>query len=387
MQPLRKVAVVTPGAFVIPSGRSSSVERVIEKMVPLAADRLDVRVYGKISGGTAEQGRIGSVPCIRVPGGNAYLPSIIRHLHAWRPDAIDVHNRPALACGIKRRLPQSFVYLSLHSTTFIGKEDTFGSREREPLKGLDGIIVNSRFLRDEVHRRYPGLSLPVVVNHLGVRPEDFIPRWTPSGESLRRSRLAEFGWEGRKVILFVGRLLPEKGVHELLKAVPSVIARIPKALFLIVGSAYYSRDRDTGYVRRLRQMAALWRDHVVFQPFTPYPYVADWYNLADVAIVPSGEDEAFGLVNVEAMATGVPVIATRAGGIPEIVDNNVSGILLSPGRVSEDLPSAIIDLLGDERLQRTMGIAGLEAVRSRFRWQHAADRWASFMLTGKMTAP
>lgn len=384
MQPLRKVAVVTPGAFVIPSGRSSSVERVIEKMVPLAADRLDVRIYGVMSSGTAEQGRIGSVPCIRVPGGSAYMPSIIRHLHAWGPDAIDVHNRPALACGIKRKLPQASLYLSLHSTTFIREGDSSVPGEREELGGLDGIIVNSRYLRDELHRRYPGLQLPVAVNHLGVRPEDFNPRWTPLGEALRRSRLAEFGWEGRKIVLFVGRLLPEKGVHELLKAVPEVISRMPEALFLIVGSPYYSRNRDTGYVRRLRQMAAPWRDHIVFQPFTPYPHVADWYNLADVTIVPSGEDEAFGLVNVEAMASGVPVIATHAGGIPEIVENNVSGILLAPGRVSEDMPSAITNLLQNEHLQRTMGIAGLEAVRSRFRWQHTADRWASFMLTGQM---
>lgn len=375
----RKIAVVTPGSFVIPSGRSSSVERAIEKMIPLASDRLHIRVFGRIGKEPASRQGLGAVPCLRVPGGSAYFPSVLRHLRSWRPDAVDVHNRPYLAYRIKQKLLGSEVFLSLHSTAFIQSGDVPNRIGTEKLQMLDGIIVNSEFLRMELLRRFPGLSVPVKVNHLGVSSEDFVPRWTPAGEALRRARLDNYGWNGRRVVLFIGRLIPEKGVHALLQAVPAVVHKHPEALFLIVGSAYYGSLRETAYVRSLKALADAWPEHVVFQPFTPYPGVADCYNLADVVIVPSGKEEAFGLVNVEAMASGVPVIATRAGGIPEIVEHGRSGWLLSPDQLKDELPEAIQSLLDNADLCRSMGLAGAETARSRFRWQHAADRWVSFM--------
>lgn len=372
-----KIAVVTPGSFIIPSGRSSSVERVIEKIVPLASDRLDITVFGKRGEHVNVREKIGDVPCIRVAEGTTYYPSILSHLKSWQPEAVDVHNRPALAYLIKRNLPGVKVILSLHSTTFIKSRNPSGSLMLSKLRVLDGIVVNSDYLRREVQCRYPGLSLPMHVNHLGASPEDFMPRWTPVGEGLRRARMMEYGWNGRKIVLFVGRLIPEKGVHVLLKTVPHVVRTHPDVLFVIVGSAYYSRTGETRYVRHLKELASAWPEHVVFQPYTPYPRVADWFNLADVVAVPSGQEEAFGLVNVEAMASGIPVIASDAGGIPEVVEHGHSGLLIPSEHLDGRLADGIIMLLNEEKLRRKMGMAGTEAIRSRFRWQHTADRFVA----------
>lgn len=374
-----KVAVVTPGSFVIPSGRSSSVERVIEKMVPHAAGSLDIRIFGRKGEDGTLKAFIGNVPCLRVPGGAAYLPSVLRHLRAWRPDKIDVHNRPVLACRLKQKLPNADVFLSLHSTLFIQGGNFPEAGGGRMLSQLDGIIVNSEYLRSELYRRYPGLSVPMYVNHLGVSQEDFIPRWTPLGEALRRARLAELGWEKRKIVLFLGRLIPEKGVHLLLQAVPSVIRQEKDALFVIVGSAHYGNPRETAYVKTLKQLASTYPEHIRFLPFTPYPQVADWYNLADVVTVPSVGQEAFGLVNLEAMAAGVPIVASGAGGIPEIIEDGKTGILLTADYEPDLLAAAICRLLADEETRGNMGRAGMETVRTRFRWQHAAARWAALM--------
>lgn len=375
----RKVAVITPGSFVIPSGRSSSVERVIEKMVPLVSDQLQIHILGKGEGHGPTQILLGGVPCYRLPGGKAYEGAILRHLRIWRPEVVDVHNRPLLAYHLKLRLPFTKVYITLHSTTFIAKTYYPEDCALRMLNHVDGVIVNSQFLKEELLRRFPTLAVPVHVNPLGVSMDDFTPRWTPQGEALRLARMQDLGIQNKKIILFVGRLIPSKGVHHLLTAYGKIVEKIPDAMLLIIGSARYGNDRESSYVKRLKRMAQPFGKSIVFLPFISYPKVADFYNLADVVVVPSGNEEAFGLVNLEAMATAVPVIATRVGGIPEIVEDGKSGRLIPIHTISASLSAVITELLQDQNKIQRMGKQGRETVRRGFRWQHTASRWLSLM--------
>ncbi|WHX50361.1 glycosyltransferase family 4 protein [Paenibacillus woosongensis] len=374
-----KVAVITPGTFMIPSGHSSSVERVIEKVASLAASELDIRIFGLSDGQIQSPGSPASIPCFRMPGGRLYLTSLLSHLRKWHPDRIDVHNRPLLAYQLKSRLPMAKVFLTFHSTTYFSASYQSAAGMRCLLDKVDRIIVNSEFLQQELRRRFPALQTPVSVNPLGVSLEDFTPRWTSPGEYLRQARLADLGWRQRKIILFIGRLLPSKGVHHLLKALPAILQQEKDAMLVIVGGAYYGINRESQYVRRLKRMAESLGDRVAFLPYAPYPSVADWYNLADLVVVPSGEEEAFGLVNVEAMASAVPIVASRAGGIPEVVIDGESGMLLPPASIPKDLAKGIVAMLGSEEMRKKMGRAGRELARRRFRWQHTSARWVRLM--------
>lgn len=377
----RKVAVITPGSFVIPSGRSSSVERVIEKMVPLVADQIQIHILGRGEGHGETQILLGGVPCYRLPGGKAYEGAILRHLRIWRPEVVDVHNRPLIAYHLKLRLPFTTVFLTLHSTTFISSTYCPEHCTLRMLNQVDGIIVNSQFLKEELLRRFPGLQVPIHVNPLGVSMEDFIPRWTPQGEALRQARMLDLGIQDKKIILFVGRLIPSKGVHHIIYAFEEILARQPDAMLLIIGSALYGNDRESRYVKRLKKMANKHKERIMFLPFISYPKIADWYNVADVVVVPSSEEEAFGLVNVEAMATAVPVIATQSGGIPEIIQDGKSGRLLPLNTIPASFVPVITELLADQDKIKEMGKAGRERVRKNFRWQHTASRWLSLMNT------
>ncbi|PAD73869.1 glycosyl transferase family 1 [Paenibacillus campinasensis] len=376
---MRKVAVVTPGSFVIPSGRSSSVERVVEQTIPLAREAVEVRIFGVLGQGLPPKGVINGVPCYRLPAGAAYYPSLLRRLRQWRPDVVEVHNRPVIAQRLKLHLPDIKMVLNLHSNTFI--RPPYMSRERfgSIARWVDAIVVNSRFLYEDITSRHPELADKITINHLGASLEHFTPPFSPAAKALQEARLEDMGWKGRRIVLFAGRLIPDKGVHHLIEALPRIIEQHPEVLLLIIGSAAYSSDRETAYVRELKASAEPYQNWIAFRPFIPYPAIADWYALADVVVVPSSAREAFGLVNVEAMATGVPVIAAESGGIPEIVEHGVNGFLV-PG---ENLPSGLADyinrLLDDEDLRQRIGMAAHESVRQRFRWDHTAERWVSLM--------
>ncbi|MDP4098478.1 glycosyltransferase family 4 protein [Paenibacillus sp. P96] len=378
MRPPR-LAVVTPGSFVIPSTRSSSVERVIEHTIPPVADPRRTRIYGIRGEGLPARGRLNRIPCIRYPRGKKYIPSVIRDLKRWSAQLADVHNRPFAAYRIKRACPHIPVILTLHSTTFMRPPYMIQGKESALLAPLDRIVVNSEYVKQVVISKAPQAADKIMINYPGVQLEHFRQRWTAEGEADRLARLYEAGWHNRRILLYVGRLVPGKGVHRLFEALPRIIAFCPDVLLLVVGSAFYGRRRSTSYTRVLEEQAAKVRDYVRFIPYTPHDQLAGWYQLADLVIVPSLRDEAFGLVNLEAMAAAVPVVAARTGGIPEVVKDGITGMLVSPERIEVELPEAIIRLLQEPMTRRRMGLAGLQEASGRFLWEHASKRWAEMI--------
>ncbi|MFB0841235.1 glycosyltransferase family 4 protein [Paenibacillus oleatilyticus] len=374
------VVFVTPGSFVIPSGNSSSVELVVEQIVRRLQKHVRLAVIGR-RGRTLRRTEIREgVLYERVPAASPrrYVEGVSRKLRKLRPKVIQVENRPRFARFLKRRHPGAQVWLSLHSVTFVSKPHIRRIELRRCLAAVDRIVVNSHYLKDEMVRRDPCVQSKIVVNHLGVDPDRFISRWSPEGAAKREALLQRLGLQDRKIILYVGRLIPIKGVHHLLAAMPEIVGKVPQALLLVVGGAFYGSRRLTPYVRRLRRTSAPLRNYVRFVPYVPHGEVDDWFRLADVLVVPSARREAFGLVNVEAMAAGVPVVATRAGGMPEIVEEGVTGLTLEPNVLESALAPAVISLLQNEDEARCMGEQSVERVQRLFTWERMAERWLTF---------
>ncbi|MCE5170151.1 glycosyltransferase family 4 protein [Paenibacillus profundus] len=375
---LPKVAVITPGTFPIPSGSSSSVERVVEYVSGLASDRMEARIYSKQWFGQERYGTVRGVPCERVSAGSArmYLQGVMQRLRSFAPDIIQVENRPRFVLPLIRSFPDSRVWLSLHSTTFINPKHIAPRMLRLALRAVERIFVNSRYLFNQVAAVCPDCAGRIIINPLGVDGERFISRWTDDGERRVRAGKQMQGWEHRDIIMYVGRIIPLKGVHFLLRALPQVIAKHPQALFVIVGSAFYGSPRKTAYVRKLERIGRRYPHHVRFIPYVPHQEVPKWYTLADIVVVSSVAREAFGLVNLEAMASGVPVVATRVGGIQEVVKDGVTGLLVPPFRLKEQLTGALVHMLGDSEMRRRMGEAAVQHVQTHFTWKQTAERWA-----------
>jgi glycosyltransferase involved in cell wall biosynthesis len=157
-----------------------------------------------------------------------------------------------------------------------------------------------------------------------------------------------------KIVGTVGRLYPLKGVDVFIKAAAKVAKEMPKTKFLIVGED----DSFGSYRKKLERLSEELglKNEVIFTGFrTDIP---ELIAAMDVFVLPSLESyEAFGRVVIEAMAMLKPVVATRSGGVPEIVEDGVIGILISPGD-AEAMSEAIVTLLKDEEKAKQMGLEG-----------------------------
>lgn len=166
---------------------------------------------------------------------------------------------------------------------------------------------------------------------------------------------------GRKVLLTVGRLVssePGKGVDAVIRVLPEVLKRVPDVLYVVIGEGDLKP-----LLQKLAQENAV-QDHVLFAGQQTPENLRRYYSRADIYVMPSRQ-EGFGLVFLEAMACGKPVIAGNFGGAMEIIQDGRTGFLVDPGN-PEQLADRLVRLLDDERLREKMGAAGRQVVEERY---------------------
>jgi glycosyltransferase involved in cell wall biosynthesis len=208
---------------------------------------------------------------------------------------------PALPAGAARRV--------LHIHDLVKRVPRFWRR-------ADVVLAAS----GAVAERLSGLRAHVVYGPVDLAPPTAEPPW-PTATS-------------GPVIGFVGRIEPRKGPLDLVRAVPAIRSRVPRARVVVVGDDPYRTDPS--YTRAV----------VGSELIEHYPWTANAPGVMrhlDVLVLPAHE-EPFGTVLAEGMAVGTPVVATRQGGLPEVVLDGVTGRLVTPGRPDE-LADAIVDVL------------------------------------------
>ncbi|MGD9497696.1 MAG: glycosyltransferase family 4 protein [Armatimonadota bacterium] len=199
-----------------------------------------------------------------------------------------------------------------------------------------------------VAAQFEGMRCPLHVVPNGIPLERFEPGPPPPHLG------AELGLPaGAPTVCVVGRLTPWKGHQVLLRGWPDVLARVPDARLLVVGEVAFWED---GYGDELRALASELGIAASVHWLGFREDVADLLRLSDLLVLPS-IDEPFGRVVIEAMAAARPVVATASGGIPEIVVDGDTGLLVPP-REPEPLADAIAALLADPARARAMGQAG-----------------------------
>lgn len=244
--------------------------------------------------------------------------------------------------------------------------------ERRLLRGLDRVVAATEHERRLLMQIYRVPASRVAVVPLGVDLEQFRPRSQAEARALLGIDPAE------RMVLAVGRIEPLKGFDILIRGIAQLSDRRNVVLSIIGGD-----DRAERELASLRAVAAEVgvTEHVRLLGPRPHEDLGAYYNAADVVAVPSFY-ESFGLVAVEAMASGVPVVASRVGGLSSTVADGRTGYLI-PWRCPEPFAEKIELLLRNEELRQALGRAAAERMRS-YSWGEVARAVGS--LLGAMAA-
>lgn len=282
----------------------------------------------------------------------------VLHAHDWLVGAA--------ALSMKRfwRIP---LVATIHATEygrngglFTPLQKRIHAHEQRLVDGADHVICCSEYMAREVSRLFsvhPG-KISVIQN--GVMPEKV------AAQPLDGSERRKYAQDHEEIIYFVGRLVREKGVEVLLKALPSVFAAYPDTKAVISGKG--------PMLELLKQQAGEYgiADRVVFTGFVTDEERNRLLASATVTVLPSLY-EPFGIVALEAMAASTPVIVSDVGGMGEVVRHGTDGLKCPPGNHAA-LSASIRTLLGDRPLRARLARRARERVQNAYSWQALAEQ-------------
>ncbi|GIE36474.1 glycosyl transferase [Actinoplanes italicus] len=289
----------------------------------------------------------------------------VAHAHFWMSGlaAVDAGR----ACGVP--VVQTFHALGSVKRRYQGRADTSPpgriACERRLGQAADRIIVQCR---DEIGEL---LRLGVPRSRMALVPSGVnTERFGPQGAAVART-------PGRSRILTVARLVERKGIEDTIRALPWV----PGAELVVVGGPPVDRLHADPYARRLLALAGHCRvaDRVTLAGAVPAHEMPAWYRSADV-LAATPWYEPFGLTPLEAMACGVPVVATEVGGLIDTVVDGITGDLVPP-RDPRALAAALRRLTGDEVRRFSYAAAAADRAAASYSWPRIAERLASVYAT------
>jgi glycosyltransferase involved in cell wall biosynthesis len=230
--------------------------------------------------------------------------------------------------------------------------------EKNLMKRSDALIAVSKYTVDELTDLYGIKKEKIHVIYNGVDVKKFKPR--PDKAELRK----EFGLEeDKKIVLFVGRLYHRKGLETLLRSIPPVLKEFDNVKFAISGKGFKKKEEN---LKNLAKELDI-EDYVKFLGYVPDEKLPRLYSASDIFVLPAIY-ENFPFAILEAQSTGLPVISTNVGGIPEFLVDNENGFVIEP-RDPKQLTQKLLTLLQNPKFAKEMGNRGRKLIEEKFDWR------------------
>ncbi len=286
---------------------------------------------------------------------HSYLDRVITYAKKINPAIIHLHNAPYFVDNLKKQLPNIPLVLHMHNE----KEVCF-TREIDCLTGCSDYIT--QWFKE---KSAPSKSFEVLAN--GVNTKKFFPQ-TKAQQTVTRTYFKIPN--NRFMVLFAGRISPEKGLDVLLDA----FAHFPKNKFhLVIAGAWAKGDAQknerVAYGLKMKEKIEGLKENVtVLGGFSPEEMPAI-YQLGDLLMIPSRFEEPFSMVAIEAMASGIPVLALKRGGMVEYMKDHENAYLLDPSIRDETLAKAILEISTTPEKNCQIAAEARKMVEARFTWE------------------
>lgn len=343
------VAMVAPDSRRLPGVKMYEVKLPVKIAFTGHPEWPDCKMYTKVSGRELSSNYI------------AYFEKIVEAVDDFAPDILHVHHLMPLtwiARFIKIAYGDNFI-VTVHGSELptLENDKRYPYLTAEALRKAVRIVPNSFWTRDWMKQVLGnGFDDQIRVIPGGVDSQRF-------PDSMDTSDIdKKYGWEGKKVIMFSGKLTKYKGVKYLIQAAKNI-----DGIICIAGDGPERKNLE----KLVNELKA---SNVVFLGYIKNDSLIKLYYRADVCVVPSVWDEPLGLVALEAMATKTPVVVTRKGGIPLAVKDGVNGLFVRP-RNSTEIASKVNTLLQNDTLSKKMGERARQTILERFTWEKIAVRF------------
>jgi spore coat protein SA len=286
---------------------------------------------------------------------------LLRHFYGrdlpvfQRDDVVWVHGVPAIAEALSKNIQNAGAKLvfHLHSSAFVqDSRSMLNNLQRD----ANLLVFCSNFLRNQALKRFPDLSKAVVL-------------YNGADEAIFHSPLSR-SRSGSLTVLFASRLVPEKGVHVLMDAMRLLERRGIDLRLKVFGASAFGGSATTTYIRELQRAPP---SNVEFGGYKSGLALAQEFQAADIFCLPATYEEPLAMVLLEAIACGLPVVASSVGGVPEVISSR-SGILVPPSD-PEALASALAKLVASRELREEMSREGVYVFKEHFTWGRIHDAY------------
>lgn len=370
-----KIAYICSDRGPCPPVKGGAIQLYISKVAPILAKSHTVTVFSITDPSLPKKEFRKGVRYIRFSPQN-FQDQVIKMLGTHFFDIIQVFNRPSLVAKVKQVSPGSKVVLSLHNL-FFGTKRVTEEEAEACFQHTDYMVTVSQFVADHV-TPYGFSKWKVQPVYSGIDLADFPPkqseRWTKWRQDIRRK------WripKQAKVILFAGRLVPDKGCHVLMESMKALLEEHPNLYLLVVGSKWYSKHEQTPYIKSLLQESRNLHPHLIFTSYVPVEKINKYYAAADFFVCASQWEEPLARVHYEAMAASLPIITTDRGGNSEVIEERRNGFCLVEYSNPEAFSSALKVLLSDEELAERMGKNGRILAELKYPFERVAHELLS----------
>lgn len=269
-------------------------------------------------------------------------------------DVILVENNMDLYKELYPKLTHEKIYFHLHNNVDCGDKAKTKKKTSFILNTADEIWVVSDFLRKRLLKIDSNKKANIKVIYNGIISDDF----KQLNEVERKKIRNKLGIKDTKIVFtFVGRLCNDKGIDKFIQAM-QLLKDKKDIEYIIAGNNFFGTFNEDAYIRKLKKLAKGLENKIHFTGYIDNKKMYKIYSVSDVVVIPAQYEEVFGVVALEAMAMGLPVIASNSGGLPEVLSDKCAEFIKRNKNFVSNLSKEIYNLAKNKELREEMGKAG-----------------------------